>query len=276
MDKDKIKPSPFLRWAGGKKWLLGYLNELLNNKAFNNYHESFLGGGAVFFSYQPKKRSFLCDVNEELIETYLAVKEDPESIIELLLKYKNTEQFYYELRSSKPRKAIRKAARFIFLNQTSYNGLYRVNKLGGYNVPYGFRKNVTIDAEKILVASKALQNAHIASGDFTLHVDLIKRGDLVFLDPPYTVSHNDNGFIEYNRSLFSLDDQHRLKEYINEIKRRGAFYILTNAAHETIKGIFAKEDDRMIIVERNSLIGGKNAKRARIQEYVFSNIPEGV
>ena len=93
---------------------------------------------------------------------------------------------------------------------------------------------------------------------------------------PYTVSHNQNGFIEYNKNLFSLNDQYRLNDYINEIKNRRAFYILTNAAHKTIRDIFRKEEDRLIVVERNSLIGGKNAKRTKIQEYLFTNIPEGV
>lgn len=275
MDNAIIKPSPFLRWAGGKTWLLKHLNILMKNNEFNNYHEPFLGGGAVFFSFQPQQQSFLSDINHELIQTYVQVKENPKAIIELLLNYQNTEQFYYHLRSSEPVDSIEKAARFIFLNQTSYNGLYRVNKTGKYNVPYGFREKLNIYPERIIAASNALQNANITFGDFTHHLDLVRNGDLVFLDPPYTVSHNNNGFIEYNKTLFSIDDQKRLSFFIDAIKEKQAFYILTNAAHQTIYDIFNK-GDKFIELERHSLIGGTKSKRGLVTEYLFTNITEGV
>lgn len=275
MHKVETAPSPILRWAGGKKWLLKHISHHLKNCSFNNYHEPFLGGGAVFFSCQPEKESFLCDINSELIQTYLAVKENPQDIINLLLNYQNTEQFYYQLRSSEPKNSVEKAARFIFLNQTSYNGLYRVNKLGKYNVPYGFRTNVQIKPERILAASQAFQNSNISSGDFTSHFDMIQSGDLVFLDPPYTVSHNNNGFIEYNKTLFSIDDQKRLSNFIDRIKAKQAFYILTNAAHKTIYEIFNK-GDQLIELQRNSLIGGSNSNRGLISEYIFTNLPERI
>ena len=119
-----------------------------------------------------------------------------------------------------------------------------------------------------------MQNARISTGDFEINKYRIKENDLVFLDPPYTVSHNNNGFIAYNQKLFSLDDQYRLKKFIEYIKSQGAYYILTNAAHETIREIFLTQGDRIIELQRNSLIGGKNATRAAITEYIFTNIPE--
>ncbi|WP_102048636.1 DNA adenine methylase [Pygmaiobacter massiliensis] len=270
---------PFLRWAGGKSWLVAPLQDIIGNLQYNNYHEPFLGGGAIFFSLEPNAQghqTFLSDMNKDLITTYRTLQDTPLRVIHKLQKFENSEEQYYEIRKLKSRGAITQSARFIYLNHTSYNGLYRVNKAGQYNVPYGHRKNLTFNEERFLDASRALQGVHISQGDFVLSLDNIHKNDLIFLDPPYTVSHNQNGFIEYNRDLFSLNDQHRLNEYINEIKNRGAFYILTNAAHETIDAIFRKEDDRKVIVERNSLIGGKNARRAKIQEFVFTNIPEGV
>lgn len=273
---DIQKASPFLRWAGGKKWLTKDLMQIIGEQRFNNYHEPFLGGGAIFFSLNPPHNVYLSDVNEELIKTYKVVRDKPQKVINKLLKYINTEEEYYCVRSTDGRGEIERAARFIYLNQTSYNGLYRVNRSGKYNVPYGFRKNVQFDPKKILAASAALQKANITHGDFTVNLELIGEGDLVFLDPPYTVSHNNNGFIEYNKNLFSLDDQRRLSNFIDVIKEKNAYYILTNAAHGVIREIFYKEKDRILELNRNSLIGGKNSERKLITEYIFTNIASGV
>ena len=273
---EENQASPFLRWAGGKKWLTKYLMQIIGEQRFNNYHEPFLGGGAIFFAVNPSQNVYLSDANVELIQTYKVVRDKPQKVINKLLKYINTEEEYYQVRSTDGRGEIERAARFIYLNQTSYNGLYRVNRSGKYNVPYGFRKNVQVDPKKILAASTALQKVDIKHGDFTVNLESIREGDLVFLDPPYTVSHNNNGFIEYNRNLFSLDDQQRLSDFIDIIKRRNAYYILTNAAHEVIREIFFKENDRMLELNRNSLIGGKNSERKLITEYIFTNIASGV
>ena len=273
---EENQASPFLRWAGGKKWLTKYLMQIIGEQRFNNYHEPFLGGGAIFFAVNPSQNVYLSDANVELIQTYKVVRDKPQKVINKLLKYINTEEEYYQVRSTDGRGEIERAARFIYLNQTSYNGLYRVNRSGKYNVPYGFRKNVQVDPKKILAASTALQKVDIKHGDFTVNLESIREGDLVFLDPPYTVSHNNNGFIEYNRNLFSLDDQQRLSDFIDIIKRRNAYYILTNAAHEVIREIFFKENVRMLELNRNSLIGGNNSERALITEYIFTNIASGV
>jgi len=167
---------------------------------------------------------------------------------------------------------LRAAARFIYLNQTSFNGIYRVNTKGEYNVPYGNRTKDFIEADKLRAASKMLQSAILQAEDFDCVRINVAPGDLVFLDPPYTVSHNHNGFIKYNQKLFSLEDQYRLKALIDFIKKKGAYYILTNAAHATIYEIFYEKDDRCLELSRASLIGGENAKRGKIQEYIFTNL----
>lgn len=273
--KIQAKPGPFLRWAGGKNWFTKHLDEVISKTEYCNYHEPFLGGGSVFFSLLPNNISFLSDVNDELINTYLMIKNSPNEVFEELSSYENSEKVYYLIRAIEDSDNVKRAARFIYLNQTSYNGLYRVNKKGKYNVPYGHRKTAFLDKDRLLLASFALRNTVIENRDFMSSLQNIQRNDLVFLDPPYTVSHNNNGFIEYNKNLFSLNDQYRLSVMINEIKNREAYYILTNAGHEKIIEIFDK-GDKFIKLERTSAIGGRNSKRGSIEEYVFTNIIEEV
>lgn len=276
VDRESTCVKPFLRWAGGKTWLIKHLSSIIGDCAFNCYHEPFLGGGSVFFYLSPTSTSYLSDLNGELIDTYYAVKEDPEGVISKLEEFSNTSEQYYKIRDAKPTSSIDIAARFIYLNQTSFNGIYRVNRHGNYNVPYGYRKKDFIERDKLISASKVLQSAHLQVGDFECVRDNIKAGDLVFLDPPYTTSHNNNGFIKYNQRLFSLEDQYRLKALIDDIRSCGAYYILTNAAHDTIFNIFYTESERYFSLSRASLIGGENANRGQVQEYVFTNLSGGV
>lgn len=264
---------PFIRWAGGKSWLLQEVDNLLEKVEYKNYYEPFLGGGAVFFSRNHPKNCYLSDLNKELIDTYIAVRDRPNEVIRHFLTYENTEEDYYRIRELQSEDLVEKAAQFIFLNQTSYNGLYRVNRDGKYNVPYGNRKKWTYNCDRILFASQKLQKVKLKCSDFSYYKYRIKEKDLVFLDPPYTISDN-NGFIMYNKELFSLDDQHRLSKFIDYIRKKGAYYILTNAAHPIIREIFMKDGDRVLELDRQSLIGGKCARRGRVSEFIFTNIPE--
>ena len=267
----KYKAEPFLRWAGGKKWLIKHLDMLLPKDGFNQYFEPFLGGGSIFLAINPQKKSFLSDLNEELIQTYSTLKKSPELIIEKLKQFENTKKFYYRIREEQLFDPISKAARFIYLNQTSFNGIYRVNLKGKYNVPYGFRTKNFLEEAKLIAVSKRLKNTTLSIGDFSKIKSKVREKDLIFLDPPYTVSHNDNGFIKYNQKLFTLKDQERLSNLIDHIKDQGAYYILTNAAHKKIDEIFSKGDFRYE-KERASLVGGINAERGQIKEYVFTNV----
>lgn len=270
LKEERIKP--FLRWAGGKTWFIDHLEALLDGQHFANYFEPFLGGGSIFFSLSvTDAAATLSDANTELIDTYISIRDNVEEVIQYFATYENTSDFYYKLREKEPTDPFERAARFIYLNHTSYNGLYRVNRKGKYNVPFGKRKSDTIDIEEIRKASRALVGANLLSGDFENRGDVIHEGTLVFLDPPYTVSHNDNGFVQYNQSIFSIEDQARLARYIQFIMDRGAYFILMNAAHNAIREIFA-DCGRSMLVERQSLIGGKNAKRGLTSELVFTNI----
>lgn len=274
MNEEMLRVKPFLRWAGGKSWLKKHLYSIIGDLKFNNYFEPFLGGASIFLAIQPKNQVYLSDLNKELIGTYCAIKNDPYAVIKELKKYENTEKFYYEMRSKVFDDNILSAAQFIYLNKTSYNGIYRVNRSGGYNVPYGYRPTYTVEEDNILMVSKLLTNATLRTDDFMSVKSKIQKNDLVILDPPYTVSHNENGFISYNQKLFSLEDQYRLRELIDYIKEMEAYYILTNAAHEKIFEIFNIEDDFTYPLTRASLIGGKNANRGKVKEFVFTNIKE--
>ncbi len=269
--KTEHKTEPFLRWAGGKNWLIKHLDKLLPKDGINQYFEPFLGGGSIFFAINPQRRAYLSDLNEDLIQTYLTLRESPESIINILEQFENNKEFYYKIREQQFEDPIKKAARFIYLNQTSFNGIYRVNLNGKYNVPYGFRTKNFLEKEKLISVSKRLKNTSLSHGDFSMIKRKVKEKDLIFLDPPYTVSHNDNGFIKYNQKLFSLKDQERLSKLIDYIKEKNAYYILTNAAHKKIEEIFNKGDYRYV-KERASLVGGINAERGQIKEYIFTNI----
>ncbi|MDD4971108.1 MAG: Dam family site-specific DNA-(adenine-N6)-methyltransferase [Paludibacter sp.] len=261
---------PFLRWAGGKKWLLKELDKYVDINNYNSYHEPFIGGGAVYFHLSPRK-AIISDSNKELIETYKVIQNNPEEVIKHIKSFERSKEFYYFVRNKKYSNEFEEAARFIYLNQMSFNGLYRVNTNGEYNVPYGYREKYHFDYDNLLRVSLLLKNTVITHQDFEHSILNIKTNDLVFLDPPYTVTHNSNGFIHYNKKLFSLDDQYKLSDTIKKIKNIGAYYILTNAAHQTIREIF-ENGDKMYEIDRASLIGGKNAIRGNYAELILTNI----
>lgn len=262
---------PFLRWAGGKRWLKKDIDELVNINNYENYHEPFVGGGAILFHLKPTN-AFISDANKELIDTYLAIRENPNNVIENLKKFKKDKESYYIIRSQNFENNFQKAAQFIYLNQMSFNGIYRVNANGGYNVPYGYREKYDFDYVNILLVSEFLQNITIQHCDFQESLNNVGENDLVFLDPPYTIAHNLNGFVQYNQKIFSLDDQYRLTDAIDQIKEIGANYILTNAAHSKVREIFDKENDTILEISRASVVGGKNSIRGQYSEYLFTNL----
>ncbi|ROR65796.1 DNA adenine methylase [Agrococcus jenensis] len=263
---------PFLRWAGGKRWLTPQLARMIEGHKFERYVEPFLGGGAVFFAIASGRRALLSDLSEDLIEVYLTIRDSPEAVASRLNAYENTADCYYDARASQHGDVTERAARFIYLNHHSFNGIYRVNLRGEYNVPFGHRKNVVMpSAEELTLISSRLSLAELSSGDFSQTLSQVQRGDLVFLDPPYTVAHNDNGFVKYNQHLFAFEDQRRLAAAVAQIIEQGAHFILSNAAHPSILELFGKLG-RVERVSRKNVIGGLKASRGSAQEYLFTNI----
>lgn len=263
----KIKP--LLRWAGGKFWMINRINELLP-KDFVDYHEPFIGGASVFLNINNDNTSFISDSNSELICFYNQVKINLGNLLLRISEFKNTREEYYKIRASKPKSDLDIAARFYYLNRTCFNGLYRVNKEGNYNVPYGFRSIELIDEDCFFLLRDKLQRSSISCCDFEEALKKVKQRDLVFLDPPYTVAHNHNGFLEYNQKIFSWEDQERLASCVQEIINKNAFFFMTNAFHHSIKNLY-KGIGKQFEIERYSTISGNTNSRLRISEIIITN-----
>lgn len=259
---------PFIKWAGGKRWLVG--SEQLALPSFEGrYFEPFLGGGAVFFDLAPTS-AVLSDANPRLIETYEAIKEDWGRVRKLLQRMQSlhSKAFYYEERDRTRQMPHTRAAQFLYLNRTCWNGLYRENLSGKFNVPIGTKTKVLMPEDDFEGASKILQNAELHACDFEETLMEAGRGDLVFLDPPYTTAHNTNGFLKYNQKIFSWDDQMRLRRCVGAAKLRGARLVLTNANHDSIHQLY--EDIGMPeIVSRQSVISGTSAARGKTTEVLY-------
>lgn len=268
------KKASFIRWAGGKRWFIPAVQDMIQNIQFNNYIEPFMGGAAIFFSLDLPQRAYLSDINNELVNTFIQIRDNLEQVVEKLKEYNTDKDSYYVIRDQEPTDLVEQASRFLYLNFYSFNGIYRVNSKGKFNVPYGQRSG-EFNYERLEVIREKLQIADILCRDFGDCRDVICAGDLVFLDPPYTVaskSSDNDMFIAYNPTLFSLEDQQRLAELIDYIQEVGAYFILTNAHHPEIARIFERKGE-MLEFDRTCNIGGKAAKRGKVQEYIFTNIP---
>ncbi|WP_081074872.1 DNA adenine methylase [Burkholderia stagnalis] len=261
--------TPFLKWAGGKRWLAETCLELFP-KSYGTYIEPFLGGGAMFFRLRPEK-AVLADMNRDLIETYTAIAENYQSVHRRIRKYHDlhSEEHYYAVRALNPRARIDLAARFIYLNRTCWNGLYRVNRNGQFNVPIGTKSNVLLDTDDWPTVAAALQRAKLIVSDFEPIIDRAKKGDIVFADPPYTVKHNNNGFIKYNENIFAWQDQIRLRDALLRAKKRGAHVFCTNADHSSIKEIY-EADFTVRSIARGSVISGKADGRGKTSELLIT------
>lgn len=271
-DRGSVK-KPFLRWAGGKLWLIPLLDNLLGARKFNNYHEPFVGAGAVFLNASHRhNKVFLSDLNVELITTYEAVRDDHTRVLAWLGRWEVSREFYNVLRQKQFNNPYMVAARMIYLNFHSYNGIYRVNSKGLYNVPFGRRDKTSYPEVEVAHFAQALGEVDLRTQDFEATLNRIGPGDLVYVDPPYTVSHNDNGFIAYNQKLFSFDDQIRLRNFTREVEGAGAYFVVSNANHEAITTLYKAKHLKKMVVHRANKIGGRAAQRGRTTELVITNI----
>jgi DNA adenine methylase len=268
MQKDKELIKPFLKWAGGKRWLAASYSHLLPTD-FNRYIEPFLGGGAVFFHLMPKV-AILGDTNRDLIETYLALKNDWKGVVRYLAIHhqKHTSDYYYRIRATIPETRAKRAARFIYLNRTCWNGLYRVNLFGQFNVPVGTKTEVLYEDDDFATIARVLRGAELRCNDFEYLIDEAQKGDLVFVDPPYTVRHNHNAFVKYNEKLFSWWDQERLFYALKRARNRGAKIVATNAFHSSVKSLYRGHFE-LIRVSRLSSISSKANTRAKYDELLI-------
>ena len=303
---EPIDPKPFLKWAGGKTQLLETIenhlpSEIKESKEIDKYFEPFVGGGAVFFYLSTNykiKEAYLSDINKELILTYNVIKNYPKKLSHRLKYYydyyisksdEERKEYYYKIRNEFNKELIdfdyekgsynhiRRASKFIFLNKTCFNGLYRVNSKGEFNVPAGRYKNPLInDKENILNVSKALKNVTIVNANYLDSEDLIDENSLVYLDPPYRPLTNASSFEGYSKSDFNDDSQIELSKFYKRISNKGAKALLSNSDPKNVDPNDNFFDDlysdfNIYRVSAKRYINSKGDKRGEIDEILVSN-----
>lgn len=260
---------PFLKWPGGKRWFVSAHADLLP-KNFGRYFEPFLGGGAVYFQLKPSCAT-LGDVNPDLVAVYKSIKKNWPAVVKHLRAHQreHCKRYYYKVRRSCPANPIERAARLIYLNRTCFNGIYRVNRDGDFNVPKGTKKAVLLDTDDFKNVARLLSKARIQHADFGKLISQAERGDFVFADPPYTVRHNNNAFVKYNETLFSWADQERLATALTNARKRGVKIVATNANHKSIRDLYKGKGFQLLAVSRYSSISAAPDSRKQYDELVI-------
>lgn len=274
MKKQITKTQPIIKWVGGKRQLM---SELLKNmpESYNRYFEPFIGGGALFFELQPKN-AYISDVNEELINLYAVVKNDVEALIDELSKHQISKEYFLEIRNIDRCEKyqnwgdVKKASRFIYLNRTCFNGLYRVNLQGQFNVPFGRYKNPRIcDEENLRNCSKMLQNTQIKCADFRAILGEVKRGDFVYFDPPYVPLNETSSFTSYTKDGFDMDMQFKLRDLCDELDLRGVMFMLSNSDTKIVNEMYKKYNIKKVFATR--VINANSNARGKITEVLVRN-----
>ncbi|MCC6796109.1 MAG: DNA adenine methylase [Candidatus Hydrogenedentes bacterium] len=278
MPRRMSMPRPFLKWVGGKGQLLNELLAQVDRAGkFHRYHEPFVGGGALFFELvrtgrMPAAKAYLSDNNANLIAVYRGVREDVDRVIALLLEHKrkHSEKHYYEVRARAPKDDIDQAARIIYLNKTGYNGLYRENSQGKYNVPFGRYKNPGIcDEENLRAVAKALQKAKLEVRHFAKVLDCVDKGDFVYFDPPYHPVSKTASFTGYDKGGFSEDFQRLLAKIAEDLDARGVRVLLSNSMTPLVKELYAKFTIDEVFANRN--VNSRGDRRGKISEALIRN-----
>lgn len=264
----KTQVVPPLKWAGGKRWFSANHKNLIP-ESFNKYIEPFVGSGALFFGIQPEK-ALLADLNEELINLYKIIRDKPNELAKKMRQHqrKHDADYYYKMRSMACQTDLTKAARTLYLNRTCWNGLYRVNLKGEFNVPKGTKDKVVVESDNFPLLSILLKDIDLKCQDFEVSINSAKRGDFLFVDPPYTVAHNNNGFVKYNQNLFSWNDQIRLRNAVLKAAHRGVHIVVTNANHQSVKDLYVDKAFKVQVVARASTISGASKSRGKFEEIV--------
>jgi len=259
---------PVLKWPGGKRCLINDLLKLAPDK-YGLYLEPFLGGGALFFQLKPG-RSQLSDTNVDLINFYRLIKQDWRAVFNKAKEHSNDEETYYCVRATEPKMPVDRAARFLYLNKTAFNGLHRTNAAGKFNVPFGNNgRRVVPSPASFAAAGRLLCRARLQCVDFEVACEAAERNDFVFFDPPYTVAHENNGFIKYNAALFTWEDQERLRDCADLLSRRKVKFLMTNAAHASIAKLYHGYEQ--ILISRMSMLSADPSARKKVNEVVIRN-----
>jgi DNA adenine methylase len=274
------KPKPFVKWVGGKRQLLEQFRKmnLYPPEDFDpensRYFEPFVGGGAVFFDLLPEE-GFLSDLNKELVTTYNVIKNDLEKLIISLKKHKTDKEYFLKIRGQDPNKLsdVAVASRFIFLNRTCFNGMYRVNSKGGFNVPFGKYSNPLIcDENNLRKVSKALQNIDIKHQDYKEVLKKAKKGDFIYFDPPYYPVSKTASFTSYTAETFLDKEQTELRDTFVELHERGCFVMLSNSDTPFINKIYSGIKGVSINkVQAGRAINSNGSGRGKITEVLITN-----
>ena len=276
-----VEPKPFVKWAGGKRQLLAELEKNFP-KQFGTYFEPFLGGGAVLFDLLAKKPNLKCsvsDLNSDLVLAYVTIRDKLGRLIESLENHsknyhKDSTDYYYEVRKQEPKTQIEKVSRLLFLNKTCFNGLYRVNSKGKFNVPLGRYTNPNIvNRENLITASKFLQSEKIkiSCRDFESILKDAKKGDFVYFDPPYQPVSDTANFTSYTHRDFTEDDLQRLADLANQLNSKGAHVLLSNSNTKIVKKIFSSKKWKVKEIAVNRAINSNSQKRTGHKEILIKN-----
>lgn len=274
------KPKPFVKWVGGKRQLLTqfrllnlYPSENFNPKT-GKYFEPFVGGGAVFFDLLPET-AFLSDLNNELVVAYNVIKNDVENLIKSLKTHRLDKGYFLEVRAQDPKKLsdIKIASRFIYLNRTCFNGMYRVNSKGGFNVPFGKYTNPLIcDENTLRKVSKALKNVEIKKQDYKEVLKKAKSGDFIYFDPPYYPINKTSSFTSYTSEAFLDKEQLELRDTFAQLHKRGCFVMLSNSDTAFINKIYSEITGVNITkIQAGRAINSNASKRGKITEVLVTN-----
>jgi DNA adenine methylase len=273
MNEDKIA-KPFVKWAGGKTQLLTKISNYFPSRVnYNKFIEPFVGGGAVFFYLQPDK-AVINDLNKELMDTYREIKKNVDELIEWLENFQDqhSKNFYYEIRDRYNNENIErteKAAIFIYLNKTCYNGLYRVNKSGKFNVPTGNKNKFTFNEENLRNISNLLKKTSIKDGTFEKIVNYAEKNDFVYLDPPYFPLSKTSNFTSYTSDSFLEEEQIKLAEVFKELDKKGCKIVLSNSNVKFIRNLYKDYNIHKVYARR--MINCISEKRGEITELVITN-----
>jgi DNA adenine methylase len=271
---------PFLKWAGGKRQLLSAIQEFTPQK-YNRYYEPFVGAGAVLFFLQPSK-SIINDTNHELINCYEVIKDHPEELLSLcdIHRSKNSKEYYYQQRDLDRRPEfqaltpVERAARILYLNKTCFNGLFRVNSQGQFNVPYGDYTNPVIADTIVIRAVSAFLNSRsvkICEGDFADAVVTAKKGAFVYFDPPYHPISDTSSFTGYSIDGFGEKEQERLKALCDDLTERGCQVLVSNSNAQLIRDLYSDSRYDIVDVKATRAINAVGSKRGRIGELLIHN-----
>lgn len=274
LEQLKSETYPIVKWVGGKRQLMF---ELIKNmpKSYNRYFEPFIGGGALFFELQPEN-AYISDMNEELINLYSVVRDNVYELIEDLSKHEVSKEYFLEIRNiDRTEKyaelsGVERASRFIYLNRTCFNGMYRVNSQGQFNVPFGHYKNPRIiDENNLLNCSELLKKTEIKCADFSEVLTKVQKGDFVYFDPPYVPLNETSSFTSYTKDGFDIDMQFKLRDVCDELDSLGVKFMLSNSDTKLVNELYVNYEIKKVFASRQ--INANADGRGKITEVLVRN-----